>query len=386
MKSLPVYKKWMVVSVAPGLMGALLLLLFIPSLTLSLVLAAVLCGISVFAALAAATFVRTIHESALRSIEDAAQKDWDCPGGNTLSEVGEMLVPIWTRHIETARTQTEKAITELAGRFSGLSSELGRSSQMAGDVAESLEGGMGTALGHADRGLHAVVASLQSALEERDGLLGQIDGLDSFVDELNTMAKDVATIAGQTNLLALNAAIEAARAGDQGRGFAVVADEVRKLSRLSADTGERIGTKVGYIGKAIHSAVAAARQSRERDDETVKTSEETIEQVLSDFRGLGARLLDSAESLRQTNVDIKGDVEASLVQLQFQDRVSQMLSHVRDSMDRVGEQLRGDVANAMDVSAALAEMEASYAMAEERVSHGRGKQAAPAAESEITFF
>jgi methyl-accepting chemotaxis protein len=303
-------------------------------------------------------------------------------------EFGHKLLPTWATHVETVRYQTERAVTDLSGCFGNLATELRLSTEMAADVAESLEGGMGSAFGRTETNLQSVVDSLKNALRERDGLLNQINGLDTFVDELDSMAQDVATIAGQTNLLALNAAIEAARAGEHGRGFAVVADEVRKLSQLSADTGERISTKVNYIGDAIRAAISAAQDSRGKDSKAVETSEQTIGQVLSDFQGLGARLVESAESLRQTNAGIQSEVEDSLVQLQFQDRTSQMLSHVSASMEGIAERMSAPDAEALDVSTVMRDLEASYAMAEEHTNHGGGKRdnAAPVATGDITFF
>lgn len=338
--------------------------------------------------------VRSLVHRHIRSIESRQGGDVELQGEaaarlhGTHMALGEQLLPVWAQHVETARYQTESAITDLAGRFGNLASDLRRSTEMSADVAGSLEGGMGGTFSKAESDLQSVVNSLKRAMKERDGLLQQINGLDTFVDELDNMAKDVATIAGQTNLLALNAAIEAARAGEHGRGFAVVADEVRKLSRLSAETGEHISTKVRYIGDAIRAAVSAAQDSKGRDGKAVEASELTIDQVLSEFRGLGARLLESAEALRHTNVEIQSEVEGSLVQLQFQDRTSQMLSHVSASIDGVAERMSSGEAAALDVTAVMNEMEASYAMAEERSNHGKGKQqkSVPVATGDITFF
>lgn len=372
--------------IAPGLAGALAALAFIPSLATGLIVAIALLLIS---GVSAIVIRRRISRQAAAFSHQAEVHSLYAPSQSALHEsvvaAGEQLLPIWSRHIETARTQTESAIVGLTGRFSNLAGDLARSTDMAGDVAGSLEGGMDTTFGKAGKELNAVVDSLRTSLEERDQLLGQINGLDTFVDELDDMAKDVATIAGQTNLLALNAAIEAARAGEHGRGFAVVADEVRKLSRLSAETGERIGTKVHYIGDAIRAAVSAAQDSRGRDSEAVKTSETTIEQVLADFQGLAQRLVESAESLRQANAGIQSDVEGSLVELQFQDRISQMLSHVRDSIGSVADRMSSGQ-ESLDVATALREMEATYAMAEERDIHGRRQSTAAASAGEITFF
>ncbi|BES69081.1 methyl-accepting chemotaxis protein [Marinobacter nanhaiticus D15-8W] len=370
---------------APGLASALAALVFIPVLTTGLFVAVAMLLVSA----ASAVVVRRLVSRQANVFHQQAETNTAYPPNEyTLREnvtaAGEQLLPTWSRHIETARAQTESAIVGLTGRFSNLAGDLSRSTGMAADVAGSLEGGMGTTFGKAGTDLNAVVDSLRKSLEERDGLLGQINGLDTFVDELDDMAKDVATIAGQTNLLALNAAIEAARAGEHGRGFAVVADEVRKLSRLSAETGERIGTKVHYIGDAIRAAVTAAQDSRGRDSEAVQTSQATIERVLADFQGLAQRLVESAESLRQTNAGIQSDVEGSLVELQFQDRISQMLSHVRDSIDGVAAGMT-DGRGSLDVATALRDMEATYAMAEERSTHD-SKQPSQAAAGDITFF
>ncbi|WP_148861040.1 methyl-accepting chemotaxis protein [Marinobacter fonticola] len=371
---------------APGLAGALAALAVIPALATGLIVAAVLLLIG---GVAATVCRGRVSRQAAAFIQQAEAHSAQDPHQGVLHDnviaAGEQLLPLWSRHIETARAQTESAIVGLTGRFSSLAGDLSRSTDMAADVAGSLEGGMDTTFGKAGQDLNAVVDSLRQSLGERDQLLGQINGLDAFVDELDDMAKDVATIAGQTNLLALNAAIEAARAGEHGRGFAVVADEVRKLSRLSAETGERIGTKVHYIGDAIRGAVSAAQDARGRDSEAVKTSQTTIERVLADFQSLAQRLVESAESLRQSNAGIQSDVEGSLVELQFQDRISQMLSHVRDSIDGVAERM-GSGGESLDVRSALREMEATYAMAEERDTHGRRPSSSTASAGEITFF
>lgn len=383
------YKRLVAAATAPGISGALLVLVLVPSLALAWGVAGLLLAVSIAAAIICCGLINThllqVEELLVATVGN--QSDLVNSFRANLTSAGEHLLPVWGQHIETARGQTETAVIELSDRFGTLAAQLTRSTQMSADVANSLEGGMGTTFGQAGDDLQSVVDSLKNALEERDGLLGQINGLDTFVDELDNMAKDVATIAGQTNLLALNAAIEAARAGEHGRGFAVVADEVRKLSRLSAETGERISTKVQYIGDAIRAAVNAAQDSRGRDGQAVKNSEDCIRQVLAAFQGLGCQLLNSAESLRSTNMGIQSDVEASLVQLQFQDRISQMLCHVKESVGRLADLMaRGEISK-QELNDAMTALEASYAMAEERENHSsRSGMVVPASTGEVTFF
>ena len=372
-------------TVSPGAVAAVLTMFLRPTFG-GLAIAVSLVLVSVAAALSARTMVRRWFQSVRARVDEqvSSLSGTHRPFLDAQVRLGEQLLPVWSQQIETARAQTESAITDLTTCFSNLAQEVHSSTAMSSEVANSLEGGMGSAFGNAEKELQSVVNTLRTALADRDGLLSQINGLDTFVDELDAMAQDVATIAGQTNLLALNAAIEAARAGEHGRGFAVVADEVRKLSRLSAETGERISTKVGYIGDSIRSAVSAAQASSGRDGEAVRSSEASIEQVLEDFKGLGNRLVESADSLRRTNVGIQSDVDNALVQLQFQDRTSQMLTHVRASILKAGSELAdGDT---FDVDALMSDMEASYAMAEERDNHKRKESVQAAVSGDVTFF
>lgn len=306
------------------------------------------------------------------------------------------VVPVWSRQIETSRLQMETAIIELTARFSGIVDRLDqavRASQAAAQGVEDGGQGLVAVFAKSETELNAVVNSLKSAVHEKEAMLIEMRGLVQFIDELKQMAAAVADIAGQTNLLALNAAIEAARAGETGRGFAVVADEVRKLSNLSGDTGKRISEKVEVISAAISAAFCGAQESAARDAQSLSKSESSIHGVLGEFRRVTDGLAESTGILRNESAGIQSEVAEAMVQLQFQDRVSQILSHVRDNIDTVPTYLdrneqafrRDGRLEPMDIGGLLADLESTYAMAEERHNHGTG-HAASAGSDEITFF
>jgi methyl-accepting chemotaxis protein len=294
--------------------------------------------------------------------------------------LGELLMPVWARHIGTSRAQMEAAVSALTQRFSSIVEQLDGSERST----EGGPAGGGAALAHAldqgQRQLSEVVGSLRASMEEKQRVAARIGDLQQFIRELQGMATDVARIAQQTNLLALNAAVEAARAGDAGRGFAVVAQEVRQLSGQSAQTGRHIASKVALISESIEATCAAATQSLADDSAAGLASEATIESVLAQFRASTEALGRRAAELKASRVQLQGEIGDALVHLQFQDRVSQIMGHVQASIEGVPQRM----AEPVDARALLAELEASYAMADER-EPARSGAAAPAATA-VTFF
>ncbi|MRW90921.1 chemotaxis protein [Duganella sp. FT80W] len=308
---------------------------------------------------------------------------------------GDAVLPVWCRHIENSRTQMEEAVSDLATRFSNIVDKLDNAVHVsAGDQQNGRS--MTEVFSHSEQQLGSVVKSMKSAMSSKQAMLAQIKDLERFTRELRGMAEGVASIAAQTNLLALNAAVEAARAGEQGRGFAVVAQEVRQLSMRSAETGKEITNRVGLISSAILAASQAAEQSSEAEDKSMQSAEGMIGAVLAEFRQMTDALVQSSELLKQESRGIQGEVGEALVQLQFQDRVSQVMAHVRENMEHLPQLLQENqqeyadsgVLQAPDPDRLLGELQKTYAMAEEHAVHSGVRHAAPsaAAADEITFF
>lgn len=308
---------------------------------------------------------------------------------------GDAVVPVWCRHIENSRTQMEEAVSDLASRFSNIVDKLDNALHVSGGSGQG-EHAMSEVFAHSEQQLGSVVTSMKSAMASKQAMLAQIKDLERFTRELRGMAEGVASIAAQTNLLALNAAIEAARAGPAGAGFAVVASEVRMLSMRSAETGKEITNRVGLISKAILAASQAAEQSSDAEDKSMQSAEGMIEGVLNEFRQITDSLVQSSALLKQESMGIQGEVGEALVQLQFQDRVSQVMSHVRENMEQLLPLLRENhqryidtgVLEPLDADRLLRELQKTYAMAEEHAVHSGARLAAPAASEadEITFF
>lgn len=311
---------------------------------------------------------------------------------------GAEVAPVWGGHIESSREQMETAIADLSLRFAGIVDKLGETIQTANAEtttvgAPGAEMSLIAVFARAEQELTGIIAGQRAAMSSMSLMLDKVQGLDRFTKELQDMAHEVAKIAQQSNLLSLNAAIEAARAGDLGRGFAVVAKEFRMLANQSGDTGRNIAAKVAIISAAIADACSVVRDSVEQREARVTATEGTIGQVLGEIRDVAGGLERSGELLKDENIAIQSEIGQALVQLQFQDRVGQILGLLKANIEHWPNFLEkrlqafgldGDVPP-LDAHEFLDELKKTYVMKDQHAVHSGGAAQA-AADDEITFF
>ncbi|GAA2328794.1 methyl-accepting chemotaxis protein [Dactylosporangium salmoneum] len=308
---------------------------------------------------------------------------------DSVGDLASTITPVWANQIASSRSQMEDAVGAVTAEFGQIVENLDAVLASSSAALEDSRGG-----GALERGRHRldnVVSTLDDALRSKRAALGDLERLLELNQELKQMTAEVAQIAAQTNLLALNASIEAARAGAAGAGFGIVALEVRQLADRSFQTSERMAQRVDGIGGAITSTLSRAEGDAEREGVAVARANTEVSEVLDDLDAVFSGLRHSSDELERAAVGIRGGVSQAIVNLQFQDRIGQVLGHVKDSI----EQLPGLVDRAepdatgirrpLDGRRLLDDLTATYTMHQERDAQHAGV-AAGVPESEITFF
>lgn len=293
---------------------------------------------------------------------------------NNMLSVWLRLVPVWNRHVISCRDIGNDAVNALSARFAALVPlmDSARTSSATVHAGHDLD-----AVAEDKSRLQLLFDRMKNFDVTTDLLFDQIGRLDDFANDLDHMAGAVASIAEQTNMLALNAAIEAARAGEAGRGFAVVAQEVRELSTQSGETGRHIADKIGMVKEAMQAITRSAGDTREQEDHTLDEGELLIGEVVQHLEMRARKLIAEGEQLLATNAEVSAQVEQVLVELQFQDRVSQILGQVADSMAQMTGLLetdadvlrRGGQALSIDVEQLLQDMKTTYTTVEQHRRH-----------------
>lgn len=319
---------------------------------------------------------------------------------NDFDRLCQQLLPVWSGQIVLANTHMEEQVKALTASFSHLIQQLAAAQSAHQNTTSNIDagtsGGVVALFNDSQSKLHSIVSSLSAATEMQNHLLKEIINLSSFTDDLKKMASEVRNIANQTNLVALNAAIEAARAGEAGRAFSVVASEVRKLSGLSGEVGKHISSTVQLVNDAISATIALSQEYTTQNGEMVANSEGLITDVLDKLRLTTDGLSEAATEFRHESTVIRHEVENAMVALQFQDRVSQILSHVTQDIARLGHHISTDESatdiHKIDVEAWMQVLEGTYTTLEQvSTHHGAEVLAFPGGqntvpETEITFF
>ncbi|PHS18865.1 MAG: hypothetical protein COA86_06740 [Kangiella sp.] len=316
---------------------------------------------------------------------------------DALTSALEDILPIWKKQIESSVVQSTDAVNGLSSQFMEIVSNLNLAIDVTSgeDGRFSSENAVQNASNKIKDDLEILKTTLVGMSESEQSSLVDIRDLSGYMDELTKMASVVESLAEQTNLLALNAAIEAARAGDQGRGFAVVADEVRNLANQSKGTGENIRNKVAAVGLSVKKILDQATHSVESEDAMATKATEIIHEVMVQHKVTTYTLAESDKLLANMSKKVSEEISKVIVDLQFQDRVSQQLRHIEENIiqaqQAIHEGKEMDAAGRFEIFSNLpAQLRKSYTMEEEHSVHNvissNGQQVAKTASSNIELF
>lgn len=279
---------------------------------------------------------------------------------HSLQMIGRNNMPIWAHQIDDCVDISTTEINQLAEHFSGIVSDL--HSLVDSDVEYDTN-----SVSEIKNKLDSISTTLSKLVGMRTESQREITELASFTEKLEVMARDVGSIAEQTNLLALNAAIEAARAGESGRGFAVVADEVRSLANRSGAISSDIIANVTKVNEQFSNMSKKFKVNSECEEKLIHAAGENIQAVINQHEKTSEERDQGAKSLSQLSSSIKLEIESALVSMQFQDRVSQILGHVKNNMTALSEMIE-DHQN-LDIESFLEKMAGEYTTTSERDAH-----------------
>jgi methyl-accepting chemotaxis protein len=286
------------------------------------------------------------------------------------SRLAARVLPVWQRHIESARQHADGTAAQLLESFANVQSELDRA---IGDSASEPLLDLGAADQVLDRSrpeIDTLLATTRQVVSLKDAMHVELREFAAGLEQLGKAAAQMQNIGRATKLLALNASVEATRAGAAGAGFAVVAREVQVLATQSREAAQRFTTQVAAMRERVTTVETRVRRVDTDDDELALQAEENARAVIASILHSLAEATRGSRALRATSEKVRADLERIFMGLQSQDRESQMLGSVSADIERMAQWLEGKPDEAAGSAADwLARLESTYTMEEMHSSH-----------------
>lgn len=365
-----VYGRW---PLACGAAGAILLLA-VGGATVPAALAA---SVMALTGLLAARTLEQRHAQALAAVERRARAE-----AERVTALCGQAAPVWVRQIETVRSEADHEVGELAQVFGDLCGKLDRVLGPAGTDGGGSPEEILSGLQRNGRQLGDLVAALRELQASKDRIVHKV-GLQAA--QLQESASDIRQIAMNIRMVSLNATIEAARAGAAGKPFGVIVADMRDLAARTAEASDQFSRHTERLQRTL-TDVFAEQQDAGTEAVSIRAAEDLVQHVVASSEAMMRQLTQAIGAMEEERRNVRADVSRALVALQFQDRVSQILSHVTHNLEEMQARIAAGHWHALDEREWLERLASNYSTHEEFTNHAPSPLPATQPASAITFF
>lgn len=317
------------------------------------------------------------HAQALAAVERRAQGQAERVAG-----LCGQAAPVWVRQIETVRSEADQQVGELAQVFGELCGKLDRVLRPAGTDGGGSPEEILSGLERNGRQLESLVAALRELQASKEHIVQEV-GVQAA--QLRESASDIRQIALNIRMVSLNATIEAARAGAAGKPFGVVVADMRDLAARTAEASDQFSRQTDQLRRTL-TGVFAEQQQPGAQAISIRAAEDLVQHVVASSQTMTRQLTQAIAAMEDERRNVRGDVSRALVALQFQDRVSQILSHVSHNLEEMQARIAAGHWHLLDEREWLERLASNYSTHEEFTNHARSPQPAAQAAAAITFF
>jgi len=242
-------------------------------------------------------------------------------------------LPVLEANIREAIQQVEHSVADVCGAFEGMVTRARESVASASRLLGSEQGSGIRALLEASRhSLAQLQQQIASSQQVSTHAIEHMRQMDATAQLIVKALGEIDRISFGSTLVALNAKVEAARLGEKGGTFGVVADEIAAQARRSEEITRHVVDEMTELRAKVASASGSLNEMASLSVGTLEASRAELETALSDLTRTHGEMEATLAASAKGSQQLADEIARCVISLQFQDRVSQRLSHVADEL------------------------------------------------------
>jgi len=220
------------------------------------------------------------------------------------------------------------------------------------------------------------IDNLQSALKDLEALLNAKGDMLKLMSESETNIKQITQnvsaltqLTLETRILSLNASVVARKAKDEaGLKFNVIATEISNFSDKLNNNNLQINRSVKDFGATFTTFVQANTSSNDNEQKVLNN----VQTMLFDLLGNLSNSISQLQTQHQSIVEgidlINERLKSTLITLQFQDRMKQILTNISNDMGILAQRIEEN--KNYDIDEHIKMLQESYTTIEEKLATG----------------
>jgi methyl-accepting chemotaxis protein len=344
-----------------------LLALFDTRLSIGLVF---LLGIIIFTASYACLFFqkKIINEDNQKTLQKKQPLNNSVQDSDNLAQhfgLAHRIIKIWSGQISLAQEQGNDNIDQLASNYAQINDKLAKVMKAFQGTTSAINSPHGIAhtIEQSELALHNIINILKNAMRDRDQILTELNNFSATIQELSEIGDEIAL--NTTNKV-----------------------------EITCDKATRLVEIIEQVHISLQNTLITRQKFSEQDALIINSVEQKIQKVINDYSVAGEKITFTTNQVEQESTEIKLVLDDTLITLQFQDRVSQILSHVVDDMNKLAPHYQqcqfsinqDNAIKPIDIDQWLNKIKETYTTSEQVAVHDGNEIPNNQKNNEVTFF
>lgn len=292
------------------------------------------------------------------------------------------ILPVLSRQLRETSEEMSREVETICLEFQSMAGQAKESVELVSRLVHdgTAEQNAGSVIEDCRATMTTLIGRMESGTELYQRAIAQMEAVNTSAAQVFQILEEVDRAALGNKLMALNAKIEAVHMGGRGAAFEVVAEQISQQALHSSELTEQVGSILQSVTSAMSSATAEMKQLADLDRGEAEKSRRAVEEALRSLEAASSTMRGALDQSGETGARLVDSIGKAVMSLQFQDRLSQRIGHVVDSLEAMSRALSEPGAQAAQHGSGVKDaLFSSYTMEAERAAHGAA--AAPANES-----